>query len=133
MAAVTVGAFISDVNSNVKRINLDLLKALFVALLISMFISYFIARRLNRRISKLRSAANQVSNGNYKIRLKPGGKDEIGELIVDFNHMTQSLQQANNEIQRQEERRQEFLAMRPMRCELHSQQFPAFWKESSTM
>lgn len=110
MAAVTVGAFISDVNSNVKRINLDLLKALFVALLISMFISYFIARRLNRRISKLRSAANQVSNGNYKIRLKPGGKDEIGELIVDFNHMTQSLQQANNEIQRQEERRQEFLA-----------------------
>lgn len=110
VAAVTVGAFISDVNSNVKRINRDLLKALFVALLISMFISYFIARRLNRRISKLRSAANQVSNGNYKIRLKPGGKDEIGELIVDFNHMTQSLQQANNEIQRQEERRQEFLA-----------------------
>ena len=110
VAAVTVGAFISDVNSNVKRINRDLLKALFVALLISMFISYFIARRLNRRISKLRSSANQVSNGNYKICLKPGGKDEIGELIVDFNHMTQSLQQANNEIQRQEERRQEFLA-----------------------
>lgn len=110
VAAVTVGAFISDVNSNVKRINRDLLKALFVALIISMFVSFFIARRLNRRISKLRSAANQVSNGNYKIRLKPGAKDEIGELIIDFNHMTQSLQQANNEIQRQEERRQEFLA-----------------------
>ncbi|GAA3196540.1 sensor histidine kinase [Lentilactobacillus kefiri] len=110
VAAVTVGAFISDVNSNVKRINRDLLKALFVALFISMFVSFFIARRLNRRISKLRSAANQVSNGNYKIRLKPGAKDEIGELIIDFNHMTRSLQQANNEIQRQEERRQEFLA-----------------------
>ena len=110
VAAVTVGAFISDVNSNVKRINRDLLKALFVALFISMFVSFFIARRLNRRISKLRSAANQVSNGNYKIRLKPGAKDEIGKLIIDFNHMTRSLQQANNEIQRQEERRQEFLA-----------------------
>lgn len=110
VAAVTVGAFISDVNSNVDRINRDLLKALFIALIISMFVSYFIARRLNRRISKLRNAANQVSNGNYQIRFKPGGKDEIGELIVDFNHMTESLQQANNEIQRQEERRQEFLA-----------------------
>lgn len=110
VAAVTAGAFISDVNSNVARINRNLLKGPLVALVISMVISFFIARRLNRRIAMLRSGANQVSNGNYKVRLKPGGKDEIGELINDFNHMTASLERANIEIQRQEERRQEFLA-----------------------
>lgn len=97
-------------NSNVDRINRDLLKGLGVSLIISMIISFFIASRLNRRISRLRAAATQVSNGNYEIRVKSGGKDEIGELITDFNHMTESLEKANQEIERQEERRQEFLA-----------------------
>lgn len=110
VAVVSAGAFISDVNSNVDRINRDLLKGLGVSLIISMIISFFIASRLNRRISRLRAAATQVSNGNYEIRVKSGGKDEIGELITDFNHMTESLEKANQEIERQEERRQEFLA-----------------------
>ncbi|GAF35947.1 sensor histidine kinase [Lentilactobacillus farraginis] len=110
VAVVSAGAFISDVNSNVDRINRDLLKGLGVSLIISMIISFFIASRLNRRISRLRAAATQVSNGNYQIRVKSGGNDEIGELITDFNHMTESLEKANQEIQRQEERRQEFLA-----------------------
>ncbi|MFT8435276.1 MAG: HAMP domain-containing sensor histidine kinase [Lentilactobacillus diolivorans] len=110
VAAVSAGAFISDVNSNVDRINRDLLKGLGVSLIISMVISFFIASRLNRRISRLRNAANQVANGNYQIRVKTSGKDEIGELINDFNHMTESLDKADKEIQRQEERRQEFLA-----------------------
>lgn len=110
VAAVSAGAFIAGVNSNVARINRYLLKGLLVSLIISMVVSFFIARRLNRRIAMLRSGANQVSNGNYKVRLKPGGKDEIGELINDFNRMTASLEKANLEIQRQEERRQEFLA-----------------------
>ncbi len=116
VAAVTAGAFISDVNSNVARINRNLLKGPLVALVISMVISFFIARRLNRRIAMLRSGANQVSNGNYKVRLKPGGKDEIGELINDFNHMTASLERANIEIQRQEERRKSFWPMLLMKC-----------------
>ncbi|EEI70558.1 sensor histidine kinase [Lentilactobacillus hilgardii] len=110
VAVVSAGVFVSDVNSNVDRINRDLLKGLGVSLIISMIISFFIASRLNRRISRLRAAATQVSNGNYDIRVKSGGNDEIGELITDFNHMTESLEKANQEIQRQEERRQEFLA-----------------------
>ncbi|GAY73831.1 sensor histidine kinase [Lentilactobacillus kosonis] len=110
VAAVVTGSFVSSVNSNVNRINRNLLVGLGIAMVISLIVSFFIASRLNRRVAKLRSAANQVANGNYAIRLPDNGKDEIGHLISDFNHMTESLQEANQEIERQEERRQEFLA-----------------------
>ncbi len=110
VAAVVAGSFISDVNSNVDKINRNLLTGLGIALIMSMIVSFFIASRLNRRVAKLRSAANQVANGNYDIRLPSKGRDEIDQLIGDFNHMTDSLQKADQEIERQEERRQEFLA-----------------------
>ncbi|WP_283679917.1 HAMP domain-containing sensor histidine kinase [Lentilactobacillus sp. Marseille-Q4993] len=110
VAAVVAGSFISDVNSNVDRINRNLITGLGIALIMAMIVSFFIANRLNRRISQLQSVANQVANGNYNIRVPVKGQDEIDELIGDFNHMTESLQKGEQEIQRQEERRQEFLA-----------------------
>ncbi|WP_268913291.1 sensor histidine kinase [Lentilactobacillus sp. SPB1-3] len=110
VAAVVTGSFVSNLNSNVKRINRNLLVGLVVALVISMVVSLFLASRMNRRVAKLRSAAKQVANGNYDIQLPNRGNDEISQLIGDFNHMTSSLKEANQEIERQEERRQEFLA-----------------------
>lgn len=110
LAVIGVGSYTSEVNSSLNKINRDLVKALIISLIVSMIISFFISRRLNRRINVLRDAANQVTKGNYRIRLVNQGKDEIDELTTDFNHMTENLEKSADEIQRQEERRQEFLA-----------------------
>lgn len=110
LAVIEVGSYTSEVNSNLDKINRDLVKALIISLIVAMIISFFISRRLNRRINVLRDAANQVTKGNYRIRLVTQGKDEIDELTTDFNHMTENLEKSDDEIKRQEERRQEFLA-----------------------
>lgn len=110
LAVIGVSSYTSEVDSSLNKINRDLLKALIISLVVAMIISFFISRRLNRRINVLRDAANQVTKGNYRIRLVNQGKDEIDELTNDFNHMAENLEKSDNEIQRQEERRQEFLA-----------------------
>ncbi|MCZ3393578.1 HAMP domain-containing protein, partial [Enterococcus faecium] len=67
-------------------------------------------RYLVRRIQAIREAAHKVTEGNFNVQLVSGRKDEIGELTNDFNIMTASLKESNDEIKRQEERRRAFMA-----------------------
>lgn len=110
VAVVAVGTYTSELEANLSRINSNLILALILSLIVSLIISFAFAHRLNRRISVLRDAVNQVIQGHYKIRLQSGNRDEIDDLTNDFNHMTDTLENADSEIKRQEERRQEFLA-----------------------
>ena len=51
----------------------------------------------------MKVAADEVAKGNYSTRIDILTKDEIGELSVAFNHMSES-------IQKEDERKKEFLA-----------------------
>ncbi len=110
VAVVKVGAFISNINSNIAKINANLTKALLVASVVALLLAYFISRYLTLRINRLRKATNQVASGNYDVQLTSKNRDEIDDLINDFNNMALSLQESKAEIQRQEERRRAFMA-----------------------
>jgi len=51
-----------------------------------------------------------VSAGDYSVRIPSTSYDEIGELAEDFNQMVQKLSDSNEEIQRLEKRRRQFMA-----------------------
>jgi signal transduction histidine kinase len=51
----------------------------------------FVAARLSRPIKKLASAAAQIGQGNWDVRVEPGSQDEIGKLATAFNQMTAEL------------------------------------------
>ncbi|MFC6290572.1 sensor histidine kinase [Levilactobacillus angrenensis] len=110
VAVVVMGAFVSDINTNVNQINHNLMKALLVSFLVAVVASYILARYYTSRINRLRKATNQVAKGNYDIQMASRDRDEIDDLINDFNGMAHSLKESQEEIQRQEERRREFMA-----------------------
>lgn len=110
VAVVKIGAYISNINSNISKINANLVKALLVASLVALLLAYFISRYMTLRINRLRRATTQVAKGNYDIQLKSKNHDEIDDLISDFNNMARSLQESKEEIQRQEDRRRAFMA-----------------------
>lgn len=58
----------------------------------ALLISLGIARRLSRPIQALTGAAQSLRNGDLTQRVKPKGKDEIGQLANAFNHLAESLQ-----------------------------------------
>jgi signal transduction histidine kinase len=51
----------------------------------------FVAARLSRPIKRLASAAAEIGEGNWDVRVEPGSQDEIGKLATAFNHMTEEL------------------------------------------
>lgn len=110
VAVVVMGAFVSDINTNVNQINRNLIRALLVSFLVAVVASYILARYYTSRINRLRTATNQVSKGNYDIQMASRNRDEIDDLINDFNGMAHSLKDSQEEILRQEQRRREFMA-----------------------
>jgi len=52
----------------------------------------FAVRRIVRPIKKLSAASRRIAGGDFTVRLKAAGADEISQLTEDFNQMAQSLQ-----------------------------------------
>jgi len=110
VAVVVMGAFVSDINTSVNQINRNLIRALLVSIVVAIVASYMLARYYTSRINRLRKATNQVAKGNYDVEMTSKNRDEIDDLINDFNGMAHSLKDSQEEIQRQEQRRREFMA-----------------------
>lgn len=84
-----------------------------VILLISSGLTVYMARVISNPLKKLRSAAVEISKGNYDVVIEGNNKDEIGYLIRQFNvtsqklktketnekKITQQLMEKNQEIQ----------------------------------
>ncbi len=67
-------------------------------LLIGMLITFLVRRMVNRPIQRLMRHTAQVASGNLEARIEATSKDELGELAVAFNQMTENLSKASEEI-----------------------------------
>lgn len=110
ICVIAVGSSLANVQADIQQVQKNLLVTFGLAILVAIVASYFLSRYMVRRIQKIRQAAHRVTEGDFEVQLDPGRQDEIGELSADFNLMTKSLKESNDEIKRQEERRRAFMA-----------------------
>lgn len=110
ICVIAVGSPLANVQADIQQVQKNLLVTFGLAILVAIVTSYFLSRYMVRRIQKIRQAAHRVTEGDFEVQLDPGRQDEIGELSADFNLMTKSLKESNDEIKRQEERRRAFMA-----------------------
>ncbi|HVN06399.1 MAG TPA: ATP-binding protein [Bryobacteraceae bacterium] len=82
------------------RRNIMLLWLLAVAA--SLGLTYVLARRIVEPVKELDRAAAEVARQNYDHRVKIFSQDELGRLARTFNAMCASIQQARQELIRQE-------------------------------
>jgi signal transduction histidine kinase len=61
------------------------------ATLLAVIVGLLVSRGLTAPLRALTSAAGQMSGGDLAIRAPVGGKDEIGQLAHQFNHMAERL------------------------------------------
>lgn len=73
------------------------------------FCLYIIIFLLTRRIEKLDKAVKKIQNGDYSIRVKKLGNDEIGSFGESFNQMITSVDENITEIKRVSENRKNFI------------------------
>ena len=58
---------------------------------IGVVITYFMASLLTRPLQKLSQVSKQIADGDYSVRVPVRTEDEIGELSINFNYMTEQL------------------------------------------
>lgn len=71
-----------------------------------LLLSHFLVRSINR-VSK---TAKRIAEGRYFERIEVTGKDEIGELAVNFNHMAESIEKKITELSIQAQQKEDFTA-----------------------
>jgi signal transduction histidine kinase len=80
------------------------------ALLIAMVLSVIFARNISVPISSIRTAAVELTEGNYEFRTKLERHDEIGELADSVNVLAGRLGEIEQERQNMEQMRLDFFA-----------------------
>lgn len=100
----------TNVENSINAIRSNLFKGFIIASILAIIVSYFFATRQLKRIKSMRSATDEIAKGNFDIQIPNHGKDEFDDLASDFNSMAESLKESNEEIERQEERRRQFMA-----------------------
>lgn len=64
-----------------------------IVLLLSLIVAVVISRSLTKPILQLSDATHEFANGNFESRVVVKGKNEISDLMVNFNSMAMQLEQ----------------------------------------
>lgn len=87
---------IEKVFKQIDEINQILAGGVAVSLTITAIIGVFIAQTFTRPISDMRRQAQAMAKGNFSGKVHVYGNDEMGQLAIAFNHLTNQLQESQS-------------------------------------
>ena len=96
IGAVYLEANIEKMFKQIEEINRILAGGTAVSVTITVILGIFIAQTMTRPISDMRRQAQEMAKGNFSRKVRVYGEDEIGQLAVAFNHLTNRLQESQN-------------------------------------
>lgn len=108
--ALIVTQSAQNVKNSVTEFTNNLLKGFVLSVIVALIISFLYAQVQVRRINRMKTATKEIASGNFDNKLPSHHRDEFDELAEDFNKMTDSLKESQEEVDRQEERRRQFMA-----------------------
>lgn len=87
---------IETVFEQMNEINRILAGGTAMSLAITIVLGILIAQTITRPISDMRRQAQAMAKGNFSRKVRVYGNDEIGQLAIAFNHLTNRLQEAQS-------------------------------------
>lgn len=94
IGALYVESNIEKVYTQMDEINQILAGGTAVSLTLTIIIGIFIAQTMTRPISDMRRQAQAMARGNFSGKVRVYGNDELGQLAIAFNHLTNRLQES---------------------------------------
>ena len=87
---------VNELNNSMLAI---ILRSLAIGLILCVILSFVLAQLLITPIRALTAGTQQVASGDFSQKLEVTGRDEIGVLTRNFNHMSQVLQNTLSEVE----------------------------------
>ncbi|MFC7687750.1 cell wall metabolism sensor histidine kinase WalK [Ureibacillus sp. GCM10028918] len=91
-----IKADIESVFEQMKEINQIFAIGIAMSLAITVILGILFAKTITKPILDMRRQAQAMSRGNYSRKVRVYGDDEIGQLALAFNHLTNRLQEAQS-------------------------------------
>ncbi len=92
-ARVELGIHTSSINSQIEKATQLTASIAIVEMSLVALFSLLLGNYLTQNLSDLSAAAKSISKGDYTRELKVKSKDEIGEAVLAFNHMSNALRE----------------------------------------
>jgi two-component system, OmpR family, sensor histidine kinase VicK len=89
-------ANIEKVFRQIDEVNRILAGGVAVSLSITIILGILIAQTMTRPISDMRRQAQAMAKGNFSRKVHVYGNDEMGQLAIAFNHLTNQLQESQS-------------------------------------
>ncbi|NLY79848.1 MAG: cell wall metabolism sensor histidine kinase WalK [Lysinibacillus sp.] len=96
IGAIYIESNIEKVFDQMSDINRIFAVGTTMSLVITVILGILIARTITRPIMDMRKQAQAMSRGNFSRKVRVYGNDEIGQLAIAFNHLTNRLQEAQS-------------------------------------
>lgn len=106
---ISLGAPLESLEEQIAQSQNHILISFIIATIVGIIMSVFYAIFQTRKIKKLQQATREIASGNYEIIVDTGSADEFGDLARDFDVMSESLRNSQEEIKRQENLRRQFM------------------------
>lgn len=106
---ISLAAPLNDLENQLNLVRRNIIYSLITAIIIGIIMSIIYSVLQTRKIKRLQEATREIGQGNYGVQLDVSGKDEFGDLARDFQKMSQSLLDSQQEIKRQEKLRRQLL------------------------
>lgn len=92
----------SEINEELTEILTFVFGIYIIVIIILLVFVTFLTYRISRPILKLQNATERISKGDMDVKLEPGTKDEIGDLIRSFNNMSMELESSRDKLKKAE-------------------------------
>ena len=96
IGAIYIESNIEKVFEQMSEINRIFAVGTSISLAITIILGIFFAKTITKPILDMRRQAQAMSRGNYSRKVRVYGDDEIGQLAIAFNHLTNRLQEAQS-------------------------------------
>lgn len=94
IGAVYVKSDLEGQYEQVRQTSLIFIMASLVAMVICLVIAIIVARQITRPIDEMQQQAQRIAKGDYSDKVKVYGKDELGQLGMTFNELSERVAEA---------------------------------------
>jgi len=92
----------NEINEELTEILTFVFGIYIIVIIILLVFVTFLTYKISRPILKLQNATERISKGDMNVKLEPGTKDEIGDLIKSFNNMSLELESSRDKLKKAE-------------------------------
>ena len=96
IGAIYIESDIEKVFKQLNEINRIFAAGTAMSLVITVVLGILVARTITRPISDMRKQAQAMAKGNFARKVRVYGTDEIGQLAIAFNNLTNRLQESQS-------------------------------------